>query len=134
MTGYTPARRVYDLDVDGHPDLTVRARSLSLGEVFELAEAFDAKIFGPVIAPENLPHLERVMEAFGGALVEWNLTDDDGTPVPATTAGLRTLDAHLFKAVALAWIEAITAVPRPLGPPSPGGGPSPEASIPMDVP
>lgn len=131
---YTPTRKVYDLEVDGHPDLTVRARSISMGQVLELSESLEARIFGPVIGPENLPHLAKVMAALGSALVDWDLVDEHGAPVPATEAGLRTLDHDLFKAVALAWVDAITAVPRPLEPPSPSGEPSPEASIPMDVP
>lgn len=130
---YQITRRVYTLDVAGHPDLTVRARSVSMAQVIDLSESMEARIFGPVVAPENLPHLTRVMQALGGALVDWDLVDEDGSPVPASIDGLKTLDHDLFRAVALAWFAALTAVPAPLERPSPDGGPSPEQSIPMEV-
>jgi len=132
VSGYELPRRVIDLDLPDHPGLAVQARSISMGQVLELSPSIEAKIFGPVIAPGDLPHLERVLAAFTTALVGWNLTED-GQPVPADATGLRTLDPDLFKALVLAWIDAMVQVPRPLVPPSAGGEPSPELSIPMEV-
>lgn len=132
MTGYEQPRKVLDLTVEGHPGLTVQARSVSMGQVIDLSASIEARIFGPAIPPEDLPHLKKVLDAFGAALVGWNLTDG-GTPVPATRAGLRTLDHALFRRLVLAWIDAMVTVPAPLDPPSADGEPHPEQSIPMEV-
>ncbi|TDC63876.1 hypothetical protein E1258_09525 [Micromonospora sp. KC207] len=132
MTGYQVPRRVLDLELPSYPGLTVQARSISMGQVLELSPSIEARIFGPAIAPENLPHLEKVLAAFSAALIGWNLTED-GQPVPADATGLRSLDPDLFRALVLAWIDAMVQVPRPLAPPSAGGEPSPELSIPMEV-
>lgn len=129
---YELSRKTLDLDLPDYPGLTVRARSISMGQVLELSQSIEARIFGPAVSPEDLPHLERIITTLGGALIDWNITDD-GQPVPADVDGLRSLDPQLFRAVTLAWIEAMATVPRPLASPSAGGVPSEEASIPMDV-
>ncbi|WP_431895874.1 hypothetical protein [Micromonospora haikouensis] len=132
MSGYQLTRRVLDLDLPAYPGLTVQARSISMGQVLDLSPSIEARIFGPAIAPENLPHLEKVLAAFAAALVGWNLTED-GAPVDADADGLRALDPDLFRTLVLAWIDAMVQVPRPLVPPSAGGEQSEEQSIPMDV-
>lgn len=132
MSGYA-LRRVLDLELPGHPGLEVQARSISMAQVLELSSSIEARIFGPVIPPEDMPHLERVLAATGAALVAWNVVDDDGEPVPADEKGLRAVDPVLFRAVVLAWIDAMVTVPAPLVPPSAGGVPPQEQSIPMEV-
>lgn len=129
VDGYTPHRKVYKLrfadpEMDG---LVVRARSLPLGRFLSLASLVKA---GNDIQPERLAEL---FEGFAGSLVDWNLTGDDGEPVPATLDGVYSQEPDFMLAIILPWIEVVASISSPLGKPSSGGGPSPEASIPMEV-
>lgn len=113
----------------------VRARSLPLGAFLELLELAAGIDFGSLaassITPEAAVAVRQVLEAFGGALVEWNLDDDEG-PVPASFEGVCRLDVDVVMPVIDAWMEAVAGVSGPLGPASPNGDRSQEASLPMD--
>ncbi len=76
--------------------------------------------------------VETLCEAMGPMLVEWDLTQN-GEPVPANTAGLRSLSVPLAVRLAGEWLSAVAKVPGPLEQPSPDGEPSAEASLPMEV-
>lgn len=73
----------------------------------------------------------RICEIFAGALIGWNLEDDQDQPVPANFDGIGTLDPDVVMAIIMRWTEAISGVSEALGKDSTSGSPSPEASIPM---
>lgn len=81
--------------------------------------------------------LVRQLEAFGDALVSWNLEREDGTPIPCTREALfGEVDNDLALALATEWIERLggkvdSADPLPSS--SPSGEPSQVASIPMEA-
>jgi len=109
-----------DPDMDG---LVVRARSVSLGTVRRIRAL-----------PDDADALEETLRVFVPALVSWNLRDEDDQPVPATTEALNDLDMDFVSAILAAWMSAVTGeVPDPLERRSNGGGPSLEASIPMEA-
>lgn len=120
-----------DPDMDG---LEVRAKSVPLGQMLEFT-----KLQGQDL--ENLPRdrqaetMTAMLETFAGVLVDWNLEEDTPAgrvPVPATLDGLKTLDFDFVMQIIVAWMDAIMAVAAPLGRSSRFGGPSLEASIPME--
>lgn len=76
--------------------------------------------------------IDRAYAVIVGLIREWNLEDEDGQPVPRTTAGLRAQDAVFVAAIVHAIREASTGVPSPLPGGSPNGEPAPEVSLPMD--
>ena len=121
------ARRVLRLVFDD-PDLEgfeVRVRPLSVGQVTDLGTM-----------DKDLPPgqaFERYLPAFVAALVDWNLEEPDGTPVPATLEGLRSLDIPFATALIRAWTAGTAGLSPPLAQPSPSGQPSAEPSIPMEV-
>ena len=51
-------------------------------------------------------------------LIEWNLEDDHGDPVPATGDGMLQIPLSLAMLIVQHWIEAVADVPAPLAPPS----------------
>lgn len=57
--------------------------------------------------------LGEVKAKFAEALIEWDMTEEDGSPTPATLAGVEMLDDDLFFALVNEWLTAI-------------GGPSPD--------
>jgi hypothetical protein len=66
-----------------------------------------------------------VTEALGRSLISWNVTDEDGKPVPATAGGLAGRDAQLTAALGAAYLEAVAAEWRPLPAPKAAAAPSP---------
>ena len=64
----------------------------------------------------------QVFERFGdGALVDWNLEDDNGKPIPATGKGMLAIPAALANIIIEQWVEAVANPPAPL-PRSSGNG------------
>jgi len=47
-------------------------------------------------------------------LMEWNLEDASGGPVPATGDGMLQIPLSLAMLIVQHWIEAVSAVPAPL--------------------
>lgn len=133
---YVRKRRVVELDFsrydDEYTDLIVKARSISMGDLLRLSELMGAKVFG-LIKTENIEKAHELLGLFAKALVEWNVLDDDGSPVPTTVDGLLSLDDDFNHDLIEAWLLALTAVPPPLEKPSPDGDPSLEQSMPMEV-
>lgn len=122
--GFKVKRKVFrlvfkDTDLEG---LEVMARSLTTGQLIELQEAQKGGMHAAVTT------------MFAAALVSWNLEDEDGSPVPATLEGVRSMEIDFNNAVIGAWTDAVVGVKAPLSPTSSDGQPSVEASIPMDVP
>lgn len=136
MTGYVRKRRIIDLDFSTRGEdfagLEVKARSISMGELLRVSELLELKVFG-LIKVENVPKARELLELLAGALVEWNVTEEDGTPVPRTVEGLLSLDDDFNHDLIGSWLLALSAVPPPLDKPSPDGDPSLEQNIPMEV-
>ncbi|HEV8653263.1 MAG TPA: hypothetical protein VG276_28690 [Actinomycetes bacterium] len=131
--GYRPKRKVYRLTFEDEDmgGLVVRAHSTSLGGL--LAALGILTIDTDDLSAEDLAKLGELFRTFAAALVEWNVEDEAGQPVPATFEGLASQDADFVLVIVRAWAEAISGVPAPLGPPSPDGRPSPAPSIPMEA-
>ncbi len=73
----------------------------------------------------------RICEIFAGALIGWNLEDDDDQPVPANFDGVGTLDPDVVMTIIMRWTQAISGVSETLGKDSTSGPQYPEASLPM---
>ncbi|WP_406156985.1 hypothetical protein [Streptomyces canus] len=78
---------------------------------------------------------DSAVEEMAKRLVDWNFTDDNGDPIPATREGLRQVDTSLVTALKVAWIQSLTGVHAadPLPQSSPSGEPSLVASVPMEA-
>ena len=56
----------------------------------------------------------KMAELFGSeVLMEWNLEDASGEPVPATGDGMLQIPLSLAMLIVQHWIEAVSAVPSP---------------------
>lgn len=123
--GYRRQRKIYKLTFDKHPGLVVRATSVSAGDFLAITELTEQDMT-PDVAKE-------LFARFSSVLLDWNLQDEDGTPVPATPEGLLSEDWDFVMEILDAWMDAVAGVAAPLAQPSSGGSPSLMASIPMDV-
>lgn len=124
--GYRPKRKIYTLDFEGdeYQGLEVRIRGLNTGQVMDIdaarADGGDAAIVA-------------MLQLMAEQLVEWNVEDDNGQPVPTTFEGVRSLDIDFNWAIIDAWQTAAAGVPAPLESGSTSGEPSLVASIPTEV-
>lgn len=73
------------------------------------------------------------VELLADRIVDWNLEDEDGTPVPVTLEAMHEEDDDLILAIISRWMEAVAGVSAPLDETSNSGATSPVASIPTEA-
>ena len=62
---------------------------------------------------------ETMARLFGETvLLDWNLEDADGNPIPANSDGMLAIPLELTNLVVQHWVEAVAGVPAPLLPKS----------------
>ena len=124
--GYRPKKKVYVLEFEDeeYEGLEVRIRGLNTGQVLDLDTA---RTDGSDEA------IAAMLQLMADQLVEWNVEDDDGQPVPPTFEGVRSMEMGFNWAVINAWQEAVAGVSAPLDEPSTATGPSLVASIPTET-
>jgi hypothetical protein len=131
MAGYTAPRKTIRLVFEDRPGLEVRARSISMGKALELMGLAETARNG------GTEGVDKLFRDFAAALIEWNLQEEDGAPIPPDYAGVMAQDTDFAMALVLAWMDGVTASSGPLGRRSGGGDSSPdgavgELSIPME--
>ena len=58
---------------------------------------------------------EGMARLFGeSVLMDWNLEDADGNPIPANSDGMLAIPLQLTNLVVRHWVEAVAGVPAPL--------------------
>lgn len=121
------ARRKYSLNFDEVEDLEglrVKVRSTTVGVMQDVLDT----------ARDEGQGVDEMLEHFVGCLIEWNLTDDDGEPVPHDPAAIKAkVDREYLIEILRAWQRAVVGVQAPLRRRSPSGGLSPVVSIPMET-
>lgn len=124
--GYRPKRKIFTLEFEGeaYEGLEVRIRGLNTGQMIDLDTARADGRDEAVIA---------ILQLMADRLVEWNVEDDDGQPVPTTFDGVRSLDLDFNWAIIDAWQDAVAGVAAPLDEPSTATEPSLVASIPTET-
>lgn len=124
--GYKPKRKIYTLAFEGeeYEGLEVRIRGLNTGQVMDIDAARGDGGDGAIVT---------MLKLMADQLVEWNVEDDYGQPVPTTFEGVRSLDIDFNWAVIDAWQNAAAGVNTPLESGSTDGEPALVASIPMDA-
>jgi hypothetical protein len=118
--GYQPTKKTFNLLFEGDEfdGLQVRTGSPSIGalrKILSLSES-DAS---------DTAALDPMIRMFAELLVDWNVEDDSGDPVPATEDGLNSQDSEFV-------MRRNTQVPAPLDETSTGGSLSGVPSLPMD--
>lgn len=132
MAGFKRQTTIYELkfedpSLDG---LEVRARSLPIGKLMKLmkvAVAIGAEVNGAA----SISGVDDLFKGFSEALVDWNLQEEDGTPVPTTLEAINDQDFEFVMPVIMAWIQAVAGVGAELGKGSNSGGTFPVGSLPM---
>jgi hypothetical protein len=127
-----------DSDLDG---LEVVMRSVSTGRILEIQEMATAAKSAIAVAKGGTGDdssvdpamIRKMVEMVAGAMISWNLEDDDDVPVPITVEGLLDQEIDFLMQIIEAWTEAIAGVAAPLEPGSTSGVNALEASLPMET-
>jgi hypothetical protein len=124
--GYRPKRKIYNLDFTGteYDGLKVTVRGVSTGQALDIDTARD---------DGSDEGMRRMLELLAEQLIDWNVEDEAGEPVPATLEGIRAQEIGLNLAVINAWQTAMAGVPDPLESGSTSGDSSLVASIPTET-
>jgi hypothetical protein len=115
--------RVVFADPDPLAGLVMVVRSATVDDYIRISRLADASAL-------TAERVEELCEAMGPMLIEWDLSQD-GQPVSADTAGLRSLDVPLAVRLSNEWLSAVGGVPAPLETPSRDGATFPEESLAM---
>lgn len=128
-------RRTYAITFEGNPEvdgLKLSAKPMNIDRTIGLITLKD-RINVPGWTDDHTKAMHAAADALASVITEWNLENDDGTPVPVTGAELCDSGFKFLFAVLDGYLNAITSVPDPLGQASSGGGQSEEPSIPMET-
>lgn len=139
--GYTPKRRTFVLEFDDpeFDGLEVRARAVPVGQFLDivgLADAVDAGGFGELTQEQTVQAFTataNLLSSFADVLVDWNVENEDGSPVPATLEGLRQQEFTFVMQIIRAWMAVAAGASDPLGPASNDGAQSVEVFLPMET-
>jgi len=119
--GYKPKRKIYRIEPSGdYEGLVVRVRSVPVGQFMalaDLADGVDSEALSGMASGEAISKFSQIgkmFEAFADALIEWNVEDDDGAPVPATLNGLYSQDFDMVMFLFGEWIGAMGGISGPL--------------------
>lgn len=147
--GHRIQRKVFVLKFAPGSELdgaTVKVRSMPFGQFTAMVglagtvgeainEAATAEKILANIDPQDVAQMGRFLAGFGEALVEWDLEEEDGSPIPATVEGVAGLDTDVALEMIMPWLDALQGGFRDPGSPLHGGSgsgaSSPEASLPM---
>lgn len=122
---------VLDFESPEFAGLEVRVRRFTMGQLDRIGELYDAA------GDERLANTDaagvEILELLLGRLVDWNLADDDGTPVPlpSTVSELVEHDVPLVRSILGGTIAASRRVAPPLPQPSDTPSDGLELSMPM---
>jgi hypothetical protein len=130
--GFTVPRRIYKLEFDGekYAGIVVRVRAMSFATLLDIENMRRSDEMAD--RAEMRAQLDEFHGIFVDHLVDWNLEEEDGAPVPLTVEGLRSQEGSFVTSIIAAWRDTPTEVPAPLGRPSSDGDPSVELSVPME--
>ena len=118
--------KVYGQDTE-HP--VAYARGKTLDEYLRLVGYTEAE-------GDDRTGIVRQLEEFADALIEWNLEDEHGNPLPCNREGLFGIDNDLALALATEWMDRLGGKVDEAGPldaASPSGATSQVALIPTET-
>lgn len=123
--GFKAPKTVYKLEFEGeeYEGLEVRMRGLTVRRFQRVLAVYEGG---------KDEDIDEILDFFVKAVDSWNLEDDDGRPLPVTAEALGDLDLEFVNAMVGAWLDAVGGVSDDLGKDSGSGGPSLEASLPME--
>ena len=121
-----PTEYILNFEAPEFNGLEIRARSVSLRELFELQELQEK-------SATDVTSAREVIMKMASVITGWNIEDDDGNPIPATYDALAEYEMAFVMAIFNAWMQSMSTVPKPQDGNSSGTATSLELSLPMDA-
>jgi len=135
MSGFRRERKIYKLRF-ADPELgglIVRMRPAPVRAILNATKLAGFASDPGSIDTEGLDALASMFRDFADALVDWNLLDNGGEPVPATFDGVCGEDAEFIFRLFAVWTEKSSGVSQNLDQTSNGGGSLDLALIPVEL-
>lgn len=135
--GYKQPRTIYRLTFEDprYEGLEIRMRSLPLGQYLDFQvklEQFDTDRDRP-LTEEDVEKFNTVLRMLAACLVDWNLEEEDGRPLPTTFEVLADQEYDFLMDIIGAFQAAVAGVSEELGKGSGSGETSPaELELPME--
>lgn len=111
-------------DDEEYEGLEIRMESMPLGEFLEIDK---------LSQDDGHDAFRKMIEQLASHLRDWNLEEENGTPVPANLEGLKKQDLVFVRAIVNGYRGALFGVGNPLPQKSSNGDQSQEALIPMET-
>lgn len=132
--GYVRPTLKLVFDEEHHGDLAgleVRMKRPSVDQLMRVSQLMSLRGKDDAdLTDTDREQIDGLFDLIAAHLLGWNLEEEGGAPVPATAQALRGQDVALVYGVIGSWMDAAAGVSAPLAPPSSGGNPSLEDSIP----
>lgn len=108
--GYKKVSRTFNIIFDKPDDvlngLEIKARAVKFGKAIDLTE-LGLMSGNRIPTAEDKAILERGVERLFQSMYEWNMTDDDGAPIPCTAEEFNDLDFGQSVDIINAWSDII---------------------------
>lgn len=133
--GFVVPRTVYRLEFtdEQYAGMVVRVRKMSMDEATHAAFDLAWEPGDDMVTRKNKQL--KLHQMFIDHLVEWNLRDEDKTPVPMTVEGLRSCETDFVGMLVGTWQVGRRSIPAPLERNSSGGdAPSPMEEALVNIP
>lgn len=121
MNGFRKPLTIHTLEWPaGHSlhGLVVKMESVTVDEYNEI---MDLLLTERPTGQESLDANSTYLAKFCSHMRSWNMTEDNGDPVPPTREGIGTVDQSVVGQIIAAWQGALVTVPTPPERPSPNG-------------
>lgn len=126
--GYKRNPKIYNLkfgDDTDYAGLEVQVRTITMGQLLAMRSG--------KTSDDDKDNIRVSVELLAERIVDWNLEDENGDPVPPTLDAILEEDDDFIFAIINRWTDAVSGVKAPLQQSSPSGEPSPVESIPMEA-
>lgn len=126
--GYKRNPKIYKLvfgDDTDYAGLEVQVKTITMGQLLAMRSG--------KTSDDDKDNIRVSVELLAERIVEWNLEDEHGKPVPPTLDAMLEEDDDFIFAIINRWTDAVSGVKAPLQQSSPSGEPSPVELVPMEA-
>ena len=131
--GFRPEPTVFKLNFEGDDQMKgcfVRVKGVSIAEFNEMSSVQGSAedVNASNVVDKMNERDKKLQKRFLELVVEWNLEDEQGNPLPVTMEAFGGLDKLAGNKIVAAWLMALVVVPAPLQKGSEDGETSQEPS------
>lgn len=109
--GYRRKQRSYHLVFEQGPltGFEMKTKVPGLDQIDAITDMVTIDLSSGRPTKEDVAKLRTFCEAMATCITEWNLEDDDGSPVPCTQVNLLAQDIEFLLPLAMGWLDALNS-------------------------